>query len=119
MSEFVFLYRGGIMYKTPGQPERSPEEMQTQFGKWRTWMKDLSDKGFIKNLGSPLEQASKLVSGPKMAVTDGPYAEKDLVSGFTIVEAKDHAHAVELAMGCPVFGIGGSVEVRPVMKMNM
>ena len=38
---------------------------------------------------------------------------------FTLIEAKDHAHAVELAMGCPVFAAGGSVEVRPVMKMQM
>jgi len=119
MSEFVFLYRGGVMYKTPGQPERSPEEMQAQLGKWRAWLQELGAKGHIKTLGAPLEQSSKVVSGPKKAVTDGPFAEKDLVSGFTIVEAKDHSHAVELAMGCPVFAIGGSVEVRPVMKMQL
>jgi hypothetical protein len=119
MSEFVFLYRGGVMYKTPGEPERSPEEMQAQLGKWRAWFEDLGKKGLIKNPGAPLEQPSKLISGPKKAVTDGPFAEKDLVSGFTVVEAKDHAHAVELAMGCPVYSVGGSVEVRPVMKMHM
>ena len=107
MSEFVFLYRGGVMYKTPGEPERSPEEMQAQLGKWRVWMQELGAKGHIKTLGAPLEQASKLVSGAKKAVTDGPFAEKDLVSGFTIVEAKDHAHAVELAMGCPVLRVRG------------
>jgi hypothetical protein len=119
MSEFVFLYRGGVMYKTPGQPERSPEEIQTQLGKWRTWMQELGAKGHIKAPGAPLEQASKLVNGAKKAVTDGPFAEKDLVSGFTLIEARDHAHAVELAMGCPVFAAGGSVEVRPIMKMSM
>ena len=119
MSEFVFLYRGGVMYKTPGEPERSPEEMQAQLGKWRVWMQELGANGHIKSPGAPLEQASKLVSGPKKAVTDGPFAEKDLVSGFTLIEAKDYAQAVELAMGCPVFVAGGSVEVRPVMKMHM
>jgi hypothetical protein len=119
MSEFVFLYRGGVMYKTPGQPERSPEEIQAQLGKWRAWMEELGAKGHMKSPGAPLEQPSKLVSGPKKAVTDGPFAEKDLVSGFTLIEARDHGHAVELAMGCPVFAAGGSVEVRPVMKMNM
>jgi len=119
MSEFVFLYRGGVMYKTPGVPERSPEEIQAQLGKWRVWMQDLAAKGHMKNPGAPLEQPSKLVNGPKKAVTDGPFAEKDLVSGFTLIEAKDHAHAVELAAGCPVLGLGGSVEVRAVMKMQM
>jgi hypothetical protein len=54
----------------------------------------------------------------KKTVTDGPYAEaKDLVGGYTLVEAKDLAHAAELSMGCPIFERGGFVEVRPVMKM--
>lgn len=119
MSEFVFLYRGTVMYKSPGEPQHSPAEMQAHLGKWGAWLKELSDKGIVKNYGSPLEQPCKVIRGQKKAVTDGPYAEKDLVSGFTVVEANDHAHAVEIAMGCPVFLIGGSVEVRPVMKMTM
>jgi len=58
-----------------------------------------------------------VVSGKQKLVTDGPFAEKDLVSGFTLVEAKDLAQATELSMGCPVFTYGGAVEVRPVAKM--
>jgi hypothetical protein len=119
MSEFVFLYRGSVTYKTPGEPQFSPAEMQEHLGKWRIWLKELHDKGIVKNLGSPLEQPCKVIRGQKKAVTDGPYAEKDLVSGFTIVEAKDHEQAVEIATGCPIFLMGGSVEVRPVMKMSM
>ncbi len=119
MSEFVFLYRGGVMYKSPDKPEMSPEVMQEQLGKWRAWFEELGAKGLIKNPGAPLEQPSKLVSGPKKAVTDGPFAEKDLVSGFTIVEARDHEHALELAKGCPGLHMGATVEVRPVMKMHM
>jgi hypothetical protein len=119
MSEFVFLYRGSVMYKSAGEPQFSPAEMQEHLGKWRSWLQGLHEKGVVKNLGSPLEQPSKVIRGQKKAVTDGPYAEKDLVSGFTIVEAKDHEHAVEIAKGCPIFLMDGSVEVRPLMKMNM
>ena len=51
---------------------------------------------------------------------DGPYAEaKDLVGGFSLIEAKDLTHAVELSKGCPILEVGGSVEVRPVMQMNL
>jgi hypothetical protein len=51
-------------------------------------------------------------------VTDGPYVEvKDLVAGFTLVEARDLAQATELANGCPILEGDGSVEVRPVRKM--
>ena len=53
-------------------------------------------------------------------MTDGPFAEaKDLVGGYTLVQANDLAQAAELTSGCPIFDVGGSVEVRPIMKMGM
>lgn len=111
MSQFLFLYRGGMSGDT------SPAEMQQQMQRWMTWLKDLGDKGFVKDPGQPLERGGKVVAGKQKTVTDGPYAEKDLVGGFTIIEAKDLSHAAELSMGCPVFLYGGAVEVRPIAKM--
>ena len=53
-------------------------------------------------------------------VKDGPYAEaKDVVGGYITVEADDIAQAVELSKACPILEAGGSVEVRPVQKLNM
>ena len=64
--------------------------------------------------------AGMVVKGNQKMVTDGPYAEaKDLVGGFSLIEASDLAHAVEISKGCPVLEVGGSVEVRPVMQLNM
>jgi hypothetical protein len=52
-------------------------------------------------------------------VTDGPYAEaKDVVGGYIIVEARDMGYATELAKGCPILGGGGSVEIRPLDRLN-
>lgn len=115
MSEFLYLYRGGM---APDQ-QPTPEQMQQQMQKWVGWMKDLEGKGHMVNPGHPLESGGKTVRGREKTVTDGPYAEaKDLVGGFTLVEARDLAHAVELSRGCPVLLVGGSVEVRPIMKMG-
>ena len=51
-----------------------------------------------------------VVKGNQKIVTDGPYAEaKDLVGGFSLIEASDLAHAVELSEGCPILEVGGSV----------
>jgi hypothetical protein len=111
MSQFLFLYRGGM------SGTESPAEMQAQMQRWMSWLKELADKGFVKDFGQPLERGGKVVSGKQKLVTDGPFAEKDLVSGFTLVDAKDLAEATELSMGCPVFAYGGAVEVRPIMKM--
>jgi hypothetical protein len=53
-------------------------------------------------------------------VTDGPFAEaNDIVGGYTLIEARDLDHAVELSKGCPIFELEGALEVRPVMKINM
>jgi len=111
MSQFVFLYRGGM------GGDVSPAEMQQQMERWMTWLKELGDKGFIKDMGQPLERTGKVVSGKQKVVTDGPFAEKDLVSGYTLIEAQSLSQAAELATGCPVFLYGGAVEVRPVAKM--
>jgi len=113
MSEFVFLYRGG-------EGGRSPERAQQMMQKWMTWLKDLGAKGHIKDQGQPLERAGKLVKGKQKTVTDGPFAEaKDVVGGYTLIEARDIAQAVELSKGCPIFEVDGAVEVRPVMKMTV
>ncbi len=113
MSEFVYLYRGGESW-------RSPEKMEQTMQKWIAWMKDLGEKGHLKDQGQPLERTGKVVKGAQKTVTDGPYAEtKDIVGGYTLVEAKDLEQAVELSLGCPIFEVGGLVEVRPVMKMSM
>lgn len=113
MSEFTYLFRGG------SRPE-SPEAMQQIMQKWQAWMKQLGAGGQLKNPGAPLERAGKVVKGNSKTVTDGPYAEtKDIVGGFIVVEAKDIDHAVELSKGCPIFEVGGMVEVRPVMKFEM
>jgi hypothetical protein len=111
MSEFLYLYRGG-------ERATSPEGMQQQMQKWMTWLKDLGAKGHVKDQGQPLEPAGKVVKGRHKTITDGPYAEtKDIVAGFTLVEARDLDQAVELSKGCPIFETDGAVEVRPVAKM--
>jgi hypothetical protein len=111
MSEFVYLYRGG---RRPESPAEGEKELQ----KWTAWLDDLVGKGHIKDRGQPLDPAGKLVRDRAGSITDGPYAEtKDIIGGYTIVEAGDISHAAELAKGCPIFDNGGLVEVRPVMKM--
>jgi hypothetical protein len=113
MSEFVFLYRGG-------EAGGSPEKMQQVMQKWMAWFKGLAEKGNVKDQGQPLERTGKLVRGNKKTVTDGPFAEaKDVVGGYTLIEARDLDHAVELSKGCPILEVDGAVEVRPVMKMSM
>ena len=116
MADFLFLYRNteADSQKYMGTPEAAQASMKL----WMAWMADLEAKGHLKSRGEPLERKGRVVTGPNKQVTDGPYVEaKDIVSGFSIVSAKDEAEAIELAKGCPVLRGSGCVEVRPVMKL--
>jgi hypothetical protein len=118
MSQFLYLYR----MTEPARQEAmgTPEQAQQSMQRWMTWMQDLDKRGHLKDRGQPLERTGKVVRGQQKTVTDGPYTEaKDLVGGFTIVEAASIDQAVELSRGCPILDGGGSVEVRPVMKMDL
>ncbi len=115
MSEFVYLFRIGAaaQREAMGTPEHAEQSMRV----WLTWMRELEAKGHLKNPGQPLEPQGKVVRGRQRAVTDGPYVEvKDLVAGFTVIEARDLAQAVELSAGCPILEGEGSVEIRPIMQ---
>jgi hypothetical protein len=113
MSEFLYLYRGG-------QRGWTPEESEAIMAKWMAWFKDLTASGNLKDGGQPLEAEGKVVKDKGRTVTDGPFAEsKDVVGGYTLIEADSLARAAELAKGCPILEREGYVEVRPVMKLDM
>jgi len=109
----MFLFRGGDV------SHLSPQQQEAQMGKWLAWVDKLTKKNHYV-AGEPLLQGGKTVSGPKGTVTDGPFAEsKEVIAGFFIVSAKDLDEAVKLTSDYPDFDLGGSVEVREVMKVDM
>ena len=99
--QFLFLYRKSREPRdTP-----SPADMQTAWAQWKSWM--------TKYAREILEQPPAR-SGPKPggaaavcrggAVTDGPYVEgKEIVAGWSFIEAESFARAVEIAKEVPAF----------------
>jgi hypothetical protein len=107
MSQFVFLYREA---KTP-----TPKELEARMAKVLAWFQDLEKDGHLAVYGHPLNRTDGRVV-KKGDVTDGPYAEtKDIVIGFSIIEARDLDEAVKLADACPLLDAGCLIEVRPVL----
>lgn len=114
MSKFMYLFRSNpAVYQT-----LSPEQMQQNLKKWMDWKETLEKNGHINQLGERLDGTGKVVRGKAKSVIDGPYVEvKDFVQGYMLVEAKDIDQAVELAKGCPILNIDGTVEIRPFLSM--
>jgi hypothetical protein len=112
----MFVFRGGG-YASPAD-SLSPTELQQHLARWNAWTEGLLASGRL-TAAHPLAHppTGKTIRGRDRVVTDGPYAEsKDLVSGAVLVEAASLDEAAELARGCPIFELGGSVEVRPAMS---
>jgi hypothetical protein len=66
------------------------------------------------NPGDALKKEGRVVNARKV-ITDGPFVEsKEIVGGFSIVQADSLDAAAQLAKGCPVLLTGGTVEVRPL-----
>lgn len=58
------------------------------------------------------------VKDGKAVVTDGPFIEtREQMAGYFLIEAKDHAEAVAVALRVPGATIG-TVEVRPVRDVT-
>jgi len=105
----MFVYRRGsdVAHKM------APEEMQQHMERWRTWMGEGLQKGWLLDRGDALAHDGRVVNAKKVVI-DGPFVEsKEIVGGYSIIQAENIDTAAEVAKGCPALLAGGSVEVRP------
>jgi len=115
MAKFLFVYRraqdlGATI---------TPEAMQQMLDRWRVWINDGLQNGWIVDSGDALTQEGRVVR-PAKVVTDGPFVEsKEIIGGYSVIEAKTIDAAAELAHGCPVLLSGGAVEVRALAGYAM
>jgi len=113
MSEFTFMFRGR-------ETSQSREQQQQCTAKWTAWFRELSAKGHLKEPGHPLVDTGRVISSRKRIVSDGPFAEaKDIIGGYAVIVAADLNEAAELAKGCPILEVDGSVEVRELLTLGI
>ena len=102
-----------------GQTE---EQSQAAYQEYMAFTKDVVDRGIMRS-GEALQPTATAttvrVRNGETLSTDGPFAEtKEQLGGFYVVEAKDLDEAIEIAAKIPDVR-GGSIEVRPIMEMDM
>ena len=109
MAKFLFVYRGA----PETVAKMTAEEVEQHMRRWENWIAEGMQKGWMLDPGDALKPEGRVV-GAKV-VTDGPFVEsKEVVGGFSIVQAETLDDAARLAKGCPSVEVGGRVEVRPL-----
>jgi hypothetical protein len=112
MAKFLLLYRDAAEPRT--QP--SPEEMQGFLAMWGEWFQQFGSK--IVDGGDALLPTGRVLK-PGGEVANGPYVEaKEIIGGFSVVEAEHYEAAVEIAQACPIAKIGGGIEIREFAGYN-
>jgi hypothetical protein len=115
MNEFMLVFRSD----PSNGPRLSPEQLQEISKPWQDWMGGIAAQNKLVERGNRLDFEGATVR-PGNVITDGPYAEiKEILFGYTIVKAASFNEAIELAKGCPILSVGGNVEVRTVVQINM
>ncbi|HZO16493.1 MAG TPA: YciI family protein [Polyangiaceae bacterium] len=106
---FLFLYRNS----TDPRDQPSPADMQAGYAQWKAWMgkyqKEILEQPPARSGPKPGGAAAVCRAG---AVTDGPYVEgKEIVGGWSFIEAESLPQAIEIAKEVPMFT---SVEIREI-----
>jgi hypothetical protein len=113
MAKFLLIYRGG----EGDESQMSPEELQKVLEKWGAWIGQGFAEGWMVDPGDALAPTAKIVNAKKV-VTDGPFPEsKEVVGGFSVVQADSIEKAAEHAKGCPHLLSKGSIEIRAMLGL--
>lgn len=111
MKDFALIFRLKDISDFKPTPEQIEERMN--------WLASIAAQNKLVDKGNtllPSEASAKTVRANDI-VTDGPFTEmKEFVTGFIIIRTQTIEEAIEIAKLNPIFKIGGSIEVREVIK---
>jgi hypothetical protein len=106
------------------ESETAPPPKPEAFAAMQKYNEELAKKGILlaaEGLAPTSKGARVKFSGDERTVIDGPFAEaKEVVAGFTIIQAKSLAEAIELVKRTPnVFPNGkAEIEIRKLMDVE-
>ena len=113
MDEYIFLFRNS----KNSTAMFSEEELNSYYAKWGAWFDKMNKEGKYISGDRLMSEDAKVLSGNEILITDGPFVEtKEIIGGFAKIRAANIKEALELAKGCPIFLIGGSLELRKNYK---
>ncbi len=116
MKEFLLIFRRDYV---SNEPNSSPEQLQAMMKPWQDWIGNIAVQNKLVTAGNRLHTEGRVIK-PGNVITDGPYVEmKEAIGGYTIIKANSIDEATEISKGCPILSVGGNVEVRTIIPMEV
>lgn len=112
MNEYLILLLGGHA----GHDAMKDDDRQAYYRQWGEYVDGLAATGALVK-GDPLERSGKLIQGDFSRQLDWTPDPTRAVGGYMIVSAGSIEEAVGMMANCPIFAVGGDIEIRPVEKM--
>lgn len=107
MPKYLFVYRDATTTAPP-----SPEAMQAVLAEWGAWIEKFMKTGSILDPGDALKECGRVLRKGGTAVTDGPFVEaKEILGGYSVIQADSYDAAVAIAKECPG-SKHGTLEIR-------
>lgn len=103
MTKYLFAYRGGAMPETE-------EAGQAAMAAWGAWYGSLG--AAVVDPGAPFGESQSV--GANGA---SPAGTTSNLSGYSVISAGSFPEALEAAKRCPIFEIGGTVDVYETVTM--
>jgi hypothetical protein len=108
-----------LIMDTPSEPAPGTPEYGAWYGEVGAWYEKWGATGKLDG-GHQLQGAETAKTVRSTGITDGPYIEtKEVLGGFSAIEADSIDEAVEIAKTWPGVDRGWiTVEVRPIVEMG-
>ena len=108
----MMLFRIELNYTY--QPTEEDQAKQKQ--DWGSWIGNIASRARLVST-SQLDFNGKQLQAD-LSVKEGIYVADNTILGRNmVVKAKDLDDAIEMAKGCPILSMGGTVEVRGIVPM--
>ena len=119
MNDFLLIFQNGDPNWMDG---KSPDEIQRAMQAWADWFKRLEQSGNLRNPGAALAKGGAVLTRNGQGFhTDTSMSEvKELIGGYSVIQAMTLAEATELAKGSPFLenNPGAQVIVRQVLQQG-
>jgi hypothetical protein len=119
VTDFLLIFQNGDPNWMEG---KSPEEIQRSMQAWGEWFKRLEASGNLRNPGAALGKGGAVLTRNGQSIhTDTTMSEvKELIGGYSVIQARSLAEATELAKGAPFLQNNprGQVVVRPILQQG-